>query len=67
MREAFVSLSELLDLGELNKGYKLYFKSFEYTNKDEDTEDTVLAQLDKMFDEVKAFEVNVSSLWNMKD
>ena len=64
MKDAFIALSESLDLGELNKGYKLYFKSFEYTNKDEDTEETVQAQLDMMFEEVKSFEAIVASKWN---
>lgn len=63
MKDAFIALSESLDLGELNKGYKLYFKSFEYTNKDDDTEETVQAQLDMMFEEVKSFEAIVASKW----
>ena len=34
MKEAFIHLSDILDLGELSKGYKLYFKSSKYQNSD---------------------------------
>lgn len=64
MRSAFTHLSDVLDLGELEKGYKLYFKTSAFQNEDDDTEKTILSQLDVLFDEIKAFETKVSEKWN---
>ena len=64
MKAAFIHLAKILDLGELTKGYKLYFKSSAYLNNDEDTSETIMAQLDSMFEEIKAFEALVTDRWS---
>ena len=64
MKAAFVHLSDILDLGELSKGYKLYFKSSKYQNTDDDTAEGIARQLDIMFAEIQEFEKNVASKWN---
>ena len=64
MRKAFTHLATVLDLGELEKGYKFFFKTSAFQNNDDDTEKTISSQLDTLFDEIKAFEANVSEKWN---
>ena len=64
MREAFTRLATVLDLGDLEKGYKLFFKTSAFQNEDDDTEKSICTQLDALFDEVKAFEANVSEKWS---
>ena len=64
MKEAFLHLSDILDLGELSKGYKLYFKSSKYQNTDDDTAEGIARQLDIMFAEIQEFEKDVSDKWN---
>lgn len=64
MKEAFNHLSDILDLGELSKGYKLYFKSSKYQNTDDDTAEGIARQLDIMFTEIQEFEKEVSDKWN---
>ena len=64
MKDAFIHLANILDLGELSKGYKLYFQSSAFQNDDEDTAETVNAQLDALFKEVQDFESDVVSRWN---
>lgn len=63
MKDAFIHLADILNLGELSKGYKLYFKSSKYQNTDDDTSEIIMKQLDDMFEEVKGFEVKISNLW----
>lgn len=63
MRSAFIHLSEILNLGGLSKGYKLYFKSSAYVNSDDDTAETITQQLDSIFAEIQAFEKTVSERW----
>ena len=63
MKAAYIHLSEILGLGELSKGYKLYFLSTHHQNSDDDTTEVITAQLDNIFTEIKAFEAKVSSLW----
>ena len=63
MRSAFIHLSEILNLGGLSKGYKLYFKSSAYVNSDDDTAETITKQLDSIFAEIQAFEKTVSERW----
>ena len=64
MRDAFVHLSEIRGLGDLSKGYKLYFKSTAFPNDDDDTKEIVSSQLDAFFEEIHAFETDVSAKWN---
>lgn len=64
MKEAFLHLSDILDLGELSKGYKLYFKSSKYQNTDDDTADGIARQLDIMFTEIQDFEKSVADKWS---
>ena len=66
LSSAFVQLSDILDIGELSKGYKLYFKSSKYKNTDDDTADGITRQLDIMFAEIQEFEENVASKWDWK-
>ena len=66
LSSAFVQLSDILDIGELSKGYKLYFKSSKYKNTDDDTADGIARQLDIMFAEIQEFEENVASKWDWK-
>ena len=53
-------LTDVLDLGELTKGHKLYFKLSKYQNTDDDTAEGISRQLDIMFAEVEAFEEEVA-------
>ena len=64
LSSAFVQLSDILDIGELSKGYKLYFKSSKYKNTDDDKTDGIARQLDIMFAEIQEFEENVASKWD---
>ena len=64
MKEAFIHLSDILNLGELSKGYKLYFKSSKYQNTDDDTAEGIARQLDIMFTEIQDFEKNVADKWS---
>lgn len=63
MRSAFVHLAEILELGKLTQGYKLYFKSSAFKNDDSDTVEIVSNQLDKMLVEVRQFENSVLEKW----
>ena len=63
MRAAYTHLANILDMGELKKGYMLFFKSKAFQNEESDNEQTVLKQLDALFEEVKAFEEDVKSKW----
>ena len=45
------------------KGYKLYFISSKYQNKDDDTEENLESALDEMFKEIQAFENNIKNQW----
>ena len=64
MKAAFIHLSDILDLGELSKGYKLYFKSSKYQNTDDDTAEGIARQLDIMFAEIQEFEKEVLNRWD---
>jgi uncharacterized protein with ParB-like and HNH nuclease domain len=63
MKAAYVKLSELLNKGELTKGYELYFKSTAFQNSDDDTEAIIENQLDKLLAEVQEFEADVMVKW----
>lgn len=65
MRKAFSHLSDIMNCGNLTKGYKLFFKSTVFTNNDEDTAETISKQLDTLFEEVAAFETQVLEKWNL--
>ena len=54
-------------MGELKKGYMLFFKSKAFQNEESDNEQTVLKQLDALFEEVKAFEEDVKSKWEARN
>ena len=64
MKSAFSHLAEIMNRGDLTKGYKLYFKSTAFKNNDEDTVETVLKELDVMLEEVMAFEAQVLEKWD---
>ena len=64
MKDAFVHLSDILGLGDLAKGYKLYFISTAFKNDDEDTKETIMSQLDTIWGEVQAFEKRVLEKWD---
>lgn len=64
MRAAFTHLANILGLGELEKGYKFYFRSSAFQNKDDDTENVIFSQLDVLFEEIRVFERNVSEKWS---
>ena len=64
MKETFIRLADLLGIGELTKGYKLYFKSSKYQNTDDDTSESIAKQLDIMFAEVQEFEKDVAQKWD---
>ena len=57
-------MADICDLGGLSQGYKLYFKSSVFQNDDDDTTETILAQLEEVFTEIQAFEADVSAKWN---
>ena len=64
MKTVFIHLADVLELGELSKGYKLFFKSSAFQNNDNDVEEVVLMQLDSLFKEVQEFEKAAISKWN---
>lgn len=59
LRKAMENLGEVLRFGKLPQGYKMFFDSSKIINSDEDTPETVLEQLEALFEEVKAFENKV--------
>lgn len=63
MREVFTRLAKILELGELEKGYMLYFQTSTFQHTDEDTEKSLFLQLDTLFAEIQAFENKVSEEW----
>ena len=65
MKDAFIHLSSILGLGELVKGYKLYFISSKHQNKDDDTEEILESALDEMFKEIQTFENNIKNQWSV--
>lgn len=64
MKAAFTQLAALTDGGKLTQGYRLFFKSTTFLNNDDDTEETVMGQLDKCLEEIKKFETDVQAKWN---
>lgn len=64
MKAAFTQLAALTDGGKLTQGYRLFFKSTTVLNNDDDTEETVMGQLDKCLEEIKKFETDVQAKWN---
>lgn len=64
MKEAFVHLANILELGDLGSSYKLYFKTFSHKNTDEDTEETIAEKLDAMFNDVQQFEQSIMEKWD---
>lgn len=63
MREAFSHLARALDLGEIHRGYLLYYKSAPMIINDDDTEEDVIEQLNKILAEVQAFEKKIADRW----
>ena len=63
MKETFTRLADILDIGDLTKGFKLYFKSSKYQNTDDDTTDGIARQLDIMLAEVQEFEKKIADKW----
>ncbi|MCR5475597.1 MAG: DUF262 domain-containing HNH endonuclease family protein [Lachnospiraceae bacterium] len=63
MKDAFGHLADILNLGELEKGYKLYFKSSTFEKSDSDTTDRLSKALDTMLDEVNQFESEIKQKW----
>ena len=45
----------------------LFFKSKAFQNEESDNEQSVLKQLDALFEEVKAFEEDVKNKWEAKN
>ena len=64
MKLVFAHLSKILNLGELPRGYKLFFKTTEYQDKDDDTEKQVANNLDDMLKEVMEFEKEIIKKWS---
>ena len=64
MKEAFNHLSEVTNKGELGNGYKVFFKSTAFQKKDDDKAESIVTQLERMFEEVTAFEADVADKWN---
>ena len=65
MKDAFIHLSEICGLGDLPKGYKLYFRSSVFQNDDDDTKEVIFSQLESIFEEIHSFESDVSSKWSL--
>ena len=63
MKKAFLRLANILNLGSLTKGYKLFFLSSSFQNEDDDTEDVIISQLNTLFDQVHAIEREVLDKW----
>ena len=63
MKDAFVHLSDITNAGNLSNGYKLFFKTTAFKNDDNDNDELVSSQLDKLFEEVQTFEKKVASKW----
>ena len=67
MRCAFTHLAEILNKGNLKKAYMLFFMSSKYQNEDTDTEQTVIDQLNALYEEVKTFEENLLRQWEAEE
>ena len=50
--------------GELGNGYKVFFKSTAFQKKDDDKAESIVTQLERLFEEVTAFEADVADKWN---
>ena len=64
MKDAITHLANAMNLGDLPRGYKLFFKTSVFSNNDDDTTEVISAQLEKAFSEVTVFENEVSNKWN---
>ena len=64
MREAFLKLAKLTDGGKLTQGYRFFFKTTAFANCENDTEEVVMGQLDKCFEEIRHFEEPVQARWD---
>jgi len=65
MKEAYIHLADLLHLGDLTKGYKLYYKTSSFQNNDNDTAEGILSQLDALLSGVQSFEKQISENWEV--
>lgn len=65
MKAAYEHLADIMKIGKLSKGYKLFFKTTAFVNKDDDVTETIMNQLDALFEQVKSFEKLVSERWNV--
>lgn len=63
MRTVFSHLADICGIDCSGKGYKFLFSSTKYQNTDDDTDEIIYAQLDKMFEEVKQLEKEFASSW----
>lgn len=63
MRVAFSHLLKVLRKGELKNGYMLIFRSNPILNANDDNEKIVREQLDGMFNELRAFEIDLLERW----
>lgn len=63
MKEAFTHLSDVLNKGEINSGYKSFFRSSSYQIKDDDEAEPITAALDRMFQEIESLETEIKEKW----
>ena len=61
LRKAIEHFAKILQVKELPQGYKVFLETKEIENKEDDTEEIVLKQLDELFSEVKNFELEVKN------
>ena len=62
--EAFLKLAKLTDGRKLTQGYRFFFKTTAFANCENDTEEVVMGQLDKCFEEIRHFEEPVQARWD---
>ena len=65
MKDVLARLTNIVNSGEIIRGYNILFRSSSYTNSDNNSLDVISSQLDLMFQEVQDFEMNVKNSWNV--
>ena len=65
MKDVLARLTNIVNSGEIIRGYNILFRSSSYTNSDDNSLDVISSQLDLMFQEVQDFEMNVKNSWNV--
>ena len=64
MKWAIHRIAKILSKESIPAGYVQLYKSSQFNNSIDDTEESVCLQLDKLFEEIQAFESDIIKEWN---